>query len=108
MFGVSPAFVCTRFKEEAAGIVNKLKSRFITLPKGEYFKEVMRIYKDSRGFPMCAGTIDGTHILVIAPPTNLDDFVDHKGYHIIVMQTVVDYEMIYEMNHMVNCGCEIK
>ena len=92
----------------SAAIVNKLKSRFITLPKGEYFKEVMRIYKDRWGFPMCADTIDGTHILVIAPPTDHDDFVDLKGYHIILMQTVVDYEMIYEMNHMVNCGCEIK
>ena len=57
---------------------------------------------------MCADTIDGTHILVIAPQTDHDDFVDLKGYLIILMQTVVDYEMIYEMNHMVNCGCEIK
>ena len=46
---------------------------------------------------MCADTMDGTHILVIAPPTDHDDFVDLKGYHIILMQTVVDYEMIYEI-----------
>ena len=44
-----------------------MKTKFITIPKGEELNEVMRICKDKWQFPMCAGAIDGTHIPIIAP-----------------------------------------
>ena len=44
-----------------------MKTKFITIPKGEELNEVMRIYKDKWQFPMCTGAIDGTHIPIIAP-----------------------------------------
>lgn len=39
---------------------------------------------------MCAGAIDGTHIAIIAPKEDHTDYVNRKGYHSIVIQSVVD------------------
>lgn len=72
-----------------------MKTKFITIPKGEELNEVMRIYKDKWQFPMCAGAIDGTHIPIIAPVVDHVDYVNWKGYHSIVMQAVVDSKYLF-------------
>ena len=46
LFGVSISFVCSGIKEVSKVIVQKMKTKFITIPKGEEVNEVMRIYKD--------------------------------------------------------------
>ena len=90
LFGVSISFVCSCIKEVSTVIVQKMKTKFITIPKGEEMNEIMRIYKDKWQFPMWAGAIDGTHIPIIAPVVDHTDYVNRKGYHSIVMQAVVD------------------
>ena len=95
LFGVSVAFVCSCIKEVAIVIVQKMKAKFITIPKGEELKEIMRMYKVKWQFPMCAGAIDGTHIPIIAPAVNHADYVNRKGYHSIVMQAVVDCKYLF-------------
>lgn len=72
-----------------------MKTKFITIPKGEELNEVMRIYKDKWQFPMCTGAIDGTHIPIIAPVVDHVDYVNWKGYHSIVMQAVVDSKYLF-------------
>ena len=47
-------------------------------------------YEKNWDIPMCAGTIDGTHIPILAPQESHDDYVNRKGYHSIIMQTVMD------------------
>ena len=90
LFGVSVSFVCSCIKEVSTIIVQKMKTKFITIPKGEEVNEIMRIYKDKCQFPMCAGAIDGTHIPIIAPVVDHADYVNRKSYHSIVMQAVVE------------------
>lgn len=90
LFGVSTSFVCSCIKEVSVVIVEKMKTKFISIPKREEVKEIMRIYKDKWQFAMCAGAIDGTHIPIIAPVVDHADYVNRKGYHSIVMQAVVD------------------
>ena len=46
LFGVSTSFVCSCIKEVSTVIVQKMKTKFITVPKGEEVNEIMRIYKD--------------------------------------------------------------
>lgn len=70
-------------------IVQKLKSKFITVLKGE-LSEVMQMYKERWQFPICAGAIDGTHIRIIAPAADHSDYVNRKGYHSIIMQAVLN------------------
>ena len=89
LFGVSISFVCSCIKEVSTVIVQKMKTKFIIIPKGEEVNEIMRIYKDKWQFPMCAGAIDGTHIPIIAPVVDHADYVNRKGCHSIVMQAVV-------------------
>ena len=95
LFGVSTSFVCSCIKEVSIVIVQKMKTKFITIPKREEVKEIMRIYKDKWQFPMCAGAIDGTHIPIIAPVVDHADYVNRKGYHSIVMQAVVDSKYLF-------------
>ncbi|XP_068741748.1 putative nuclease HARBI1 [Montipora capricornis] len=95
LFGVSISFVCSCIKEVSTVIVRKMKTKFITTPKGEEVNEIMRIYKDKWQFPMWVGAIDGTHIPIIAPVVDHTEYVNRKGYHSIVMQAVVDSKYLF-------------
>lgn len=44
-----------------------------------------------RGFPMCIGAVDGSHIPIKAPTENPEDYYNRKGFHSIVLQGTVDY-----------------
>ena len=90
LFGVSPSFVCNCVREVFQAILDTMKTSFIFLPKGEELDEIVNVYKEKWGFPMCGGAIDGTHIPIIAPTENHADYINRKGYHSIVMQAVVD------------------
>lgn len=77
-------------------IVQKMKAKFITIPKGEEVNEVTRIYKDKCQFPMCVGAIDGTHIPIIAPLVDQASYVNWKGYHSIIMQAVEHSKYLFQ------------
>ena len=95
LFGVSRSFVSLCVKEVCQAIVKRLKSRYITIPKGDDLKQVMAIYKEKWGFPMCAGAIDGTHVPIKVPSQNHTDYVNRKSYHSIIMQALVDSRYLY-------------
>ena len=44
----------------------------------------------SRGFPQCAGTVDGTHCHYVAYDFPVDYF-SCKGWHSILMQGIIDH-----------------
>ena len=95
LFGVSRSFVSLCVKEVCQAIVKRLKSRYITIPKGDDLKQVMATYKEKWGFPMCAGAIDGTHVPIKVPSQNHTDYVNRKSYHSIIMQALVDSRYFY-------------
>lgn len=41
-----------------------------------------------RGYPLCVGAIDSSHIPIIAPQ---EDAAACKGWHSVVLQAVVDH-----------------
>ncbi|XP_065438119.1 uncharacterized protein LOC135981036 [Chrysemys picta bellii] len=43
------------------------------------------------GFPNCGGTIDGSHIPILAPPHLGTQYVNRKGYFSMVLQALVDH-----------------
>ena len=44
---------------------------------------------------MCAGTIDGTHIPIVAPTESRTVNVNRKGFHSVIMQAVVDSNYLF-------------
>ncbi|KAG1968277.1 protein ALP1-like [Pimephales promelas] len=51
----------------------------------------MAAYVENRwGLPQCIGAIDGLHIPIIAPQDYHCDYFNHKGWHSIILQGVVD------------------
>ena len=95
LFGVSSSFVCICVKDVSKAIRRKLKTDFLSVPKGQDLRDIMTLYKDKWGFPSCAGAIDGTHIPIQAPPENHTDYVNRKGYHSIIMQAVIDVRYLF-------------
>ena len=64
---------------------------YIQIPTGDMLKAVQYGFFHKWGFPQCVGAIDGTHIPILAPSKNPIDYFNHKGYHSIVMQALVDH-----------------
>lgn len=57
---------------------------------GTAFQETMDGFAE-RGYPICAGAIDGMHIPIIVPHEDLQAYYDQKGWNTIVLQAVVDH-----------------
>ena len=94
LFGVFASFVCLCVRVVCRAIIERL-AKFIKFPKGNQLREVIKGYKKTWGFPMCAGAIDGTHIPINPPSESDAEYVNRKGYHSIQMQAVVDCNYLY-------------
>ena len=70
-------------------------SYVVSFPHGDELVQIINDYEQRRGFPMCAGAIDGTHIPIVAPSECHAEYVNRKGYHSIIMQAVVDCKYLY-------------
>ena len=68
--------------------------KYITFPNGTRLQHVMAGFL-RRGFPQCAGAIDGTHIPVEAPAENASDYYNRKGWHSVILQGTVDHEGLF-------------
>ena len=79
-----PLSVCVAVSDVYIAIVEHLASRYIAIPARERLKLVVD------GFmAKCVGAIDSTHI----PPKDiLSDYYYRKGYHLVVLQALVDHE----------------
>ena len=44
-----------------------------------------------KGFPQCAGAVDGSHIPIEAPQICPADYPNRKGWHSVILQGVVDH-----------------
>ncbi len=91
LFGVGLSTVCTLVHEVTATLKRKLFKRFISLPRGEALQNTIDGFAE-RGYPSCAGAIDGSHIPIIAPQEDAAAYYNRKGWHSIVLQAVVDHK----------------
>ncbi|KAK7147951.1 hypothetical protein R3I94_010468 [Phoxinus phoxinus] len=94
LFGVGLSTVCTLVHEVTATLKRKLLKRFISLPKGEALQKALNGFAE-RGYPLCAGAIDGSHIPIIAPQEDATAYYNRKGWHSIVLQAVVDHNFCF-------------
>ena len=64
----------------------------MSFPQGDELTEVIRGFKEKWGFVQCSGSIDGSHIPVIAPVMNHTDYYNRKS---LLVQAVVDHNYLF-------------
>ncbi|XP_033125006.1 protein ALP1-like [Anneissia japonica] len=89
-FGSAKSTACTIYHEVCEAIEAVLMPKFITFPTGQELKKNIEKFKMKGGFPQVVGAIDGTHIAIIAPRDQPQDYYNRKEYYSIVLQGVVD------------------
>ncbi|KAJ8384919.1 hypothetical protein AAFF_G00197270 [Aldrovandia affinis] len=94
LFGVGVSTVCKLVRQVTSALKTTLLKRFICLPKGDRLQDTLEGFAD-RGYPMCAGAIDATHIPIIAPKEDHTAYYNRKGWHSIVLQAVVDHKFCF-------------
>ena len=83
VFGIPRNTVCRIFHKEVDRIAEIYKD-YVKLPGPEGNEEIRRAFQsksDNGVFDVMAGAIDGTHIPILAPAKNPDDYYNRKQYH---------------------------
>lgn len=91
--GLSTVFNCV---QDFCYAVNKVRLPVhISFPDADKFVELATFFQNRWRVPQCVGTIDGSHIPVIAPEEYPRDYYNRKGWHSIVLQAVVDGKVLF-------------
>ncbi|KAK3573530.1 hypothetical protein QTP86_026997 [Hemibagrus guttatus] len=94
LFGVGLSTVCTLVRQVTSALNTVILKQFITLPEGEILQNTLRGFA-GRGYPMCAGAINVTHIPISSPRENPAAYFNNKKWHSIILQAVVDHNMCF-------------
>ncbi|XP_046565389.1 protein ANTAGONIST OF LIKE HETEROCHROMATIN PROTEIN 1-like [Haliotis rubra] len=86
LFGVGKATVCICVHQVCEAIMKLLLTEYVRFPKGDALKDVIRGYEERWGFPNCVGSIDGSHIPIIAPNFSHGDYLNRKGFYSLILQ----------------------
>ena len=92
VFGVGR---CTalKLKDEFSSALLTTAKGYIKFPKGEAkTRRAIEEFQEISCFPQVVGAIDGSHIPIIAPKNDPNDYYNRKQFHSIVLQGVADAE----------------
>lgn len=89
--GVSKTSCCEICADVYSKICKHLQPVFIKMPTGDALVNNLKFFHSIKGFPICLGAIDGSHIPIMAPSVRHADYINRKGYHSIVLQGTVDF-----------------
>ena len=90
VFGVGR---CTalKLKDEFCSALLMTSKDFIKFPKGEAeTRKAIEAFQEISCFPQVVGAIDGSHIPIIAPKNDPNDYYNRKQFHSVVLQGVAD------------------
>jgi hypothetical protein len=94
-FGLGRCTVGKTVLETCEAIAQNLLQVYVQFPKDQVLSQVMHGFENKSGFPQTAGAIDGAHIPIIRPQENVTNYFNHKGYHSLAMQAVVDFRGLF-------------
>ena len=83
-------------------ISEKLLKKHIVFPTNPQDLEIAKNLFLNRKFPNCVGAIDGTHIPILAPLINKEDFFNRKGFYSINAMAVCDGKKRYLLSKICN------
>ncbi|CAM5150761.1 unnamed protein product [Natator depressus] len=87
-FGMGKSTVGVAVIQVAKAISDLLLTRVATLGNVQVIVDGFAAME----FPNCGGTIDGTHIPILAPDHLANKYINHKGYFSMVLQALVDHK----------------
>ena len=64
-------------------------------PSSEKLRTAIQGIQSNWNIFQCAGSVDGTHILITPPTMNHTDYYNHKGWYSIIAQTVLDHNGLF-------------
>ena len=80
-FGIYRASICGIIRKVSYAATTFVDSKLISLvTTEEVVQELTDGYLEAHGFPLCIGTIDGTHIEKAEPREPYSGFINRKGY----------------------------
>ena len=78
-------------KDEFCSALMRRANDFIKFPKAEAeTRQAIQKFQDISHFPQVVGALDGSHIPIKAPKEELNEYVNRKSFHCIVLQGVAD------------------
>lgn len=73
----------------------KVSPRYIKWPTLEEAAEDEKQFQKKKGLRHVIGAIDGSHLRILKPNSNEEDYVNRKGYHSILLQGIVNSKKIF-------------
>lgn len=91
-FGVVVPTVTVKIRTVCYAISKHLLPKYIHLPQDEpTLERLIAGWEQKTGFPMVVGAVDGTHIPIMQPYCNSQDYYSYKMKYTIIVQGVCDY-----------------
>ena len=84
---------CTalKLKDEFCLALSRISGKFIKFPKGEpETRRAIVAFQDISCFPQVVGAIDGSHIPIIVPTEDANDYYNRKQFHSVILQGVAN------------------
>ena len=91
-FGVAIPTVTVVVRQVCCTIKEHLAADYIQLPADvPSLERLVACWKQKTGFPMVLGAVDGTHIPIMQPYVNSQDYFSYKMKYTLNVQSVCDY-----------------
>ena len=94
LFELSKFTVCVIVHQVCEAIVERLSPRYVQIPTGNRLLEMINVFEQKCGFPQCAGTLDGSHIPILAPTECHTDYFNRKGillYYTSLLAQIINF-----------------
>ena len=77
------------------GVKTILLKKYIRWPSTTTMDKFAREFEDIHGIPYVVGTVDSSHIPIVAPRLHAADYYNRKEFHSILLQGVVSSKCMF-------------
>ena len=78
-----------------SAIQKNLLKKFINWPFPSTIKRYAQEFQDLHQIPYMVGAVDGSHIPIVAPRLHAPNYYNRKGFHLIILQSVVSARCLF-------------
>lgn len=94
LFGIGKSTAVEILHEFCDVMVDLYFNRLVKFPiTNQEIKETIDAFNDKYSYPMCIGSIDGTHISIEPPSGEETDYFNYKKHHSVIVLAVVNADL---------------